>query len=112
MVQLRGMERTLIDQYCENLRRHFPHEVSKIILFGSRARGEGTPHSDIDLLIVLNTEDYRLKRQVLDLSWEVMSDHHFKVFLSPIVFLKKDYEQYQRWNSSFLQNVSQDAIPL
>lgn len=112
MVQLKAAERTLIDQYCETLRRDFPGEVGRIILFGSRARGEGTPHSDIDLLIVLNTEDHRLKRKVLDLSWDVMFDHHFKVFLSPIVFFRKDYENYQRWNSSFLENVSRDAVSL
>ena len=34
-------------------------QPDKIILFGSAARGEMGPHSDIDLLVVKDTEDVR-----------------------------------------------------
>lgn len=112
MIRLAHTEKEILDDYCRSLREHFPREVEEIILFGSRARGEGRPDSDIDLLIVLNTEDPRVKREVLDLAWEALSRHDFKVFLSPIVFLKRDYRRYRQWNSSFLENVSQDAVRL
>lgn len=112
MVELTGSDKGLIERYCQRLRGEFPDQVGQILLFGSYARGEAGPQSDIDLLIVLKSQDRRLKKQVLDLAWEVMSDCGFKTFLSPIVFSKKDYDQYQRWNSSFLTNVSQDAVPL
>jgi predicted nucleotidyltransferase len=36
----------------------------RIILFGSRARGEGTPGSDIDLLIVAPSSEPRWRRTV------------------------------------------------
>ena len=110
MVELTGSEKGLIEKYCQRLRGEFPGQVEQILLFGSHARGAAEPQSDIDLLIVLKSQERQLKRQVLDLAWEVMSDYGFKAFLSPIVFFKKDYDWYQRWNSSFLTNVSQDAI--
>ena len=34
-------------------------QPDKIILFGSAARGEMGPHSDVDLLVVKDTEDLR-----------------------------------------------------
>ena len=37
---------------------------SRIILFGSQARGEARPLSDIDLLVVFNTDGDRRKRRV------------------------------------------------
>lgn len=112
MVELAGIEKKIIDRYRRALRDCFPEAVSEIILFGSRARGEGGSHSDIDLLIVLNRADQRLKREVLDLAWETMSAYDFKAFLSPIVFFKEQYDQYRRWNSSFLENVFQDGVRL
>jgi uncharacterized protein len=33
---------------------HYGEKLLKILLFGSSARGEGTPDSDIDLLVVLD----------------------------------------------------------
>lgn len=112
MVQLRGAEREIIDRYRRALKDRFPEAVSEMILFGSRARGKDHPDSDLDLLIVLKTQDPRLKREVLDLAWETMFSHDFKVFISPIVFFKRDYDRYRGWNSSFLENVSRDAVRL
>ncbi len=39
-----------INEYCKSVSREF--ELKKIILFGSRSRGDFYPHSDIDLLLV------------------------------------------------------------
>ena len=112
MVQLAGAEKEIIDSYHRALKDHFSKVLNEIILFGSRARGEGHPDSDLDLLVILNTHDPRLKREVLDLAWETMLTHDFKVFIAPIVFFKKDYDRYRSWNSSFLENVSRDAVRL
>ncbi len=39
-----------ITEYCKRVSREF--ELKKVILFGSRSRGDFYPHSDIDLLLV------------------------------------------------------------
>ena len=36
------------------LAQHYGPSLKKVILFGSRARGDATPESDIDLLVVLD----------------------------------------------------------
>lgn len=40
-----------IDQFASRIAREFDPE--KIILFGSHARGDAGPHSDVDLLVVM-----------------------------------------------------------
>jgi len=35
---------------------HRDHPDAQIVLYGSRARGEATPESDVDLLVLLNSE--------------------------------------------------------
>lgn len=49
-------------------------EVSSIILFGSRARGESDEESDLDLAIILDVPEIRREHweKVWDLKWEVL----------------------------------------
>jgi predicted nucleotidyltransferase len=43
----------LLDELRERLGRAYGERLSTIVLFGSEARGEAGPESDIDLLVVL-----------------------------------------------------------
>ncbi|MBI4671283.1 MAG: HEPN domain-containing protein [Chloroflexi bacterium] len=54
---LRAEERAALADYVACLREKFPDEIQKIILFGSKARGDATDESDLDLLIVTRGRD-------------------------------------------------------
>ncbi|HIC90083.1 MAG TPA: nucleotidyltransferase domain-containing protein [Anaerolineae bacterium] len=43
-----------LDEFCHRLLHAMPGQVRDLVLFGSRARGEGRPGSDLDLLVVLD----------------------------------------------------------
>lgn len=45
--------------------------VSRVVLFGSRARGEAGPDSDIDLVVVAPELDDLRDRQLVFLLWEL-----------------------------------------
>ena len=112
MVHLRAEEKKVVGEYIDLIRRHFPDKVSEITLFGSKARGDSHGESDIDILIVIDSEDKKIRREIQDLCWDAMFDNDFKVFISPVIFFKKEYGQYKKWNSSFLYNVSKEGIRL
>ena len=112
MIKLRSDEQKVVSEYIYAIRHRFSSQIYEIILYGSKARGDSHPESDIDLLIIIDTSNKRLKQMILDIGWDVMSNNNFKVFVSPIIFFKKEYEQYQKWNSSFLENVYQEGIKL
>jgi predicted nucleotidyltransferase len=44
--------RAALDAYVAALQRRYAADVVSVVLFGSRARGEAQPESDIDVLIV------------------------------------------------------------
>jgi len=44
----------IIAQLRQALERMYGEQLVKIVLFGSQARGDARPDSDIDILIVLN----------------------------------------------------------
>ncbi len=102
----------ILDEYVRRIHKKFPRQINKILLFGSQARGDSGQHSDVDVLIVLNTNSSEVKEKIQDLCWDVMMDYDFASFVSPIIFLKKQYQQYKKWNSSFLSIVFQEGIPL
>lgn len=55
-----------VQAYAEALKAHFGNRLVSLVLFGSVARGEATPHSDIDMLIVVSgLPPGRLARQRL-----------------------------------------------
>lgn len=43
----------VLGRYCKILLNHFNNRLLGILVFGSVARGDWTPHSDIDLLVVV-----------------------------------------------------------
>jgi len=65
---------------------------AKIILFGSRARGEGGPDSDVDLLIVYDGE--LSKREVKLRVRRLLSDREFS--LDVFVLGSDEYERQKK----------------
>ena len=83
---------------------------AKLVLFGSRARGDAKPDSDWDMLILLNKEkiesdDFdRFAFPFVQYGWQVGE------FFSMKLFTKKDWESHS-WHP-FFKNIAQDGIAL
>jgi predicted nucleotidyltransferase len=46
-------------------------QVVKVIVFGSVSRGQATDDSDIDLLVVMKSKDYRIRRQLIRHAYDI-----------------------------------------
>ena len=51
----------LLKQYISEIQRLYGAHLHQIILYGSYARGDFTPDSDIDLMILLDLSDSEIK---------------------------------------------------
>ena len=51
----------LIKQYVEEVRKIYGVHVRQIILYGSYARGDFRPDSDVDIMILVDMSDLELK---------------------------------------------------
>ena len=92
----------------------FAPEVQSIILFGSVARGQATPRSDIDILVITpNSGEERfneLMNAVDRLAAEVSGRHPAK--LVPIVMMTKDFENSIKDKKRFAADILKDGIVL
>ncbi|MBI4655081.1 MAG: nucleotidyltransferase domain-containing protein [Nitrospirae bacterium] len=83
----------------------------KMILFGSRARGDASPYSDMDVLVILDTPsgeqdiDY-----VSDCAWEAGFEHGIVVV--PVVFSKEEWENSPERYSLLAQAVEMEGVSI
>jgi predicted nucleotidyltransferase len=99
MVRIRLRKEIKVEEIKEKIKNYFKNKkkVKKVILFGSLARGDYTIRSDIDLVVIMDTEEnfiYRGKDFQADLNtifpldvelfvytpseWERMKDSFFR----------------------------------
>ena len=80
----------IVNQISQAIRRVDP--TATAILYGSEARGDARPDSDIDVLILLDGDQLSLKREMdmtgplNEIEWQT------GVLVSPTVMLRKQWE--------------------
>ena len=79
-------------------------------LYGSRARGTARPHSDWDILLILNKE--RLTQSDYDnVSYPfVLLGCELGEEINPIMYTEEEWQSYRA--TPFYENVQQDAVNL
>ena len=66
-------------------------KLHQVVLFGSRARGDAEPDSDMDVLIVLDEQVSRQSRQIVsDCIWEI--GFEAGIVVVPVVVSRDDWE--------------------
>lgn len=59
--------------------------VERVILFGSRARGEGNENSDLDLAVILSGDEGPYWRPIVDVATELNLEYEYRLRISPLV---------------------------
>ncbi len=108
-----------LQEYQNVLQTHCADQLERLILFGSQARGEATPESDIDVLVVVNWETERLPggfystpfddtrwQQIVDMAYDISLDHD--VYISPLVM---STQEFQRW-SPLVKRIKKDGVEI
>jgi predicted nucleotidyltransferase len=98
-------ERQAVDAFIKALHQQYPDRVQDVILFGSKARGDSHPDSDIDILILVDDDDWRFSHAVSRLAAHISLN--YDVLLGPRVI------RQARWERSLLYStVSSEGITL
>jgi predicted nucleotidyltransferase len=101
-------EREAVRMMMARIRHILQPTTLSVTVFGSRARGEGGPESDVDLLVVLDRDDFSVRRVVFDLAYEVYLATD--VLLSPLVVSPAALTAIRRSNRQLIQDIERDGV--
>lgn len=99
-------EAKAIGAYENLLINRFPRSIKKLMLFGSKARGDFHRNSDVDILVVLKRNNKKTAKEITILTHEPIAK--YMVDISPIVVGEKFFK---RW-SPLLEHIKRDGITL
>lgn len=100
----------VILEFATELKTLFEKTLSKIILYGSYARGDYHATSDVDIMILVTLSDEEIKmieNQIFDYAFDL--EMKYGVDISPII---KNKSHYDYWVDTlpFYRNVQQEGV--
>jgi predicted nucleotidyltransferase len=103
-------ESAAVSECASHLYQVLSHELVGLWLFGSRARGESGPDSDIDLLVVLTTVQPEVRWHI----WELGADTslEYDVLLNVHITDAARWDQERRYRGTLWREIERDGVPL
>lgn len=103
---------SILKEYVENLKNIYGADLLQVSLFGSYARGDYGPDSDIDILLIVRGNDahkYIYRDDLCEMSMDF--NMKYEVWIEVIAI---DSEYFYKWRNrdSFLLNVAKDEVRL
>jgi len=104
-----GQLSQLLGALTEELQRQLGSDLWLLLLYGSRARGEAQPDSDVDLFVVLRRASEAAHEKVRQVAYNVMWEADFAYVISLYLTDVHHYETLEQRGSSFLRNVQREG---
>lgn len=98
----------VVREVASGLRRALASHIREIVLFGSRARGDASPGSDYDVLVVVDERTPEVREAVLDVSVELMNRRS-----ALVATLLRSEQEWERASSTPLaRNIRNEGLAL
>lgn len=85
----------IIYRFSQELRKILGNKLSKVIVYGSYARGDYNDCSDVDVMVLVKMSDEEIravKNEIYDIAFDIQLSTDIEI--SPII---KNEEQYEYW---------------
>lgn len=104
--------RILLMQYLTELQKIYGSHLKSVILYGSYARGDYTPDSDIDIMLLVDLPQEEIKKYSDELSeLNFKYNVQYDVWIMPVV---KNKQHFTKWMEAypFYSNVKREGVVL
>src|SRR3972149_12292234 len=107
--EMNTLEKTVLDKFKSLLLKQV--SLYNLTLFGSRARGDADPYSDMDVVVILeDTSNDQDSDFVSDCAWE--AGFEYGIVIVPVVFSRDEWENSPERYSLLAKAVEMEGILL
>ena len=103
-------EEQAVKSFVERLFERYFERIRQAVLFGSKARGDSGTWSDIDVLIVVDDDDWRFQHAISNIASNVSLE--YDVLIGPRVIGQARWERMRQDRFGLYRNVAAEGIPL
>jgi len=107
---LSAWEKQALDDFVQALYAQYGPHVVSVTLFGSKARGDAGPDSDLDLLVVLRDSDWRLRRAVRRLAARISLK--YALLLSVRAIGQEQWAELARYRFPLYKAIQAEGVDL
>ena len=107
---LKEKEQSAVLEFTTEIRNYLDNNVVSIKLFGSKARGDSEPDSDIDIYILLREISPDIREHIFDITFNI--NLKYDLYISPRVIGLETYKNPIFRVTPFIQSIEQEGIPI
>lgn len=112
MARTRAGEPKEVKEFAESLKNSAIDGVRSVILFGSVARGDEQPDSDIDILVILGSDKPAIREKLRNVAYEVMEKNGFSNIITLHFQSFDHFENLRKGKFSFYETIQNEGRPL
>lgn len=103
-------ERAAVKDFLARVHTAFGDQAREAMLFGSKARRESTDYSDIDVLLIIADESWRVKDDICNISADISLE--YDVLLDVRVIGAARWQYMSEIRAGLYRQIERDAIHL
>ncbi len=108
MLTLHPEEQSWLDRYRKALEERHPGAVLRMVIYGSKARGDAHEDSDMDVLIIVRNESNGLKRPLRRIGYDLAATSW--AVPSIMAYTQAEWERLKTLQSTYREAVERDGV--
>lgn len=103
-------EQAALAELRDWLQQRFGTRLDRLLLFGSRARGEGSDDSDLDVLVVVQEMTSAEGREIAHFCGGLLTQHD--ALVAPFALSRERFDRLRQRERRIAIEITRDGVPL
>ncbi len=108
-LNLSPKEKKAVRNFLAAVRLTYGAEIQYAAMFGSKARGDSTEYSDIDILLIVTNDHWKFQKAISKISSGIALK--YGVALDVRMISAARWQYYAEIQAGLYKNISRDAVP-
>lgn len=92
------------------MKRVLGPSLLELRIFGSKIRGDFGAELDIDILLVIESEDWHVQEEICNIAANINLEHDCNI--SPVIYTRREHERNKYFRTLFIQEVEREGVSL